>query len=201
MPYSLLVASSYYVFKLVDKYNSLWVIFTCVFGNFITSFIVSRFGVEYLYGYNLRYNLFLYFHSLWVFVIGAMLLKIKFFSKTKLLIHRYVKNEWGRIMALIGLVILRCCFDTSAVHLFYLIAFIALFLSISRWKFVDNCLSVLGKYSMNMWFIHTCICYYLFNDFIYGLKFPIIIYVVVVVLSLFSAVVVTRIAKIFIPSK
>ena len=54
---------------------------------------------------------------------------------------------------------------------------------------------------MNMWFIHTCICYYLFNDFIYGLKFPIIIYVVVVVLSLFSAVVVTRIAKIFIPSK
>ena len=201
LPYSLVIASSYYIFKLIDKYNPLWIIFICVFGFFTTSFIISRFGAEYLYGYNLRYNLFLYFHLLWEFIIGAMLLKTKFFSISKSVICRYIRSERGRVSAIILLVLLRCCFDTSAVHLFYVIAFIALFLSITRWKFVDNCLSTLGKYSMNMWLIHTCICYYLFKDFIYGLKFPIIIYVVVVVLSLFSAVVVTRIAKIFIPSK
>lgn len=52
---------------------------------------------------------------------------------------------------------------------------------------------------MNMWFIHTCICYYLFKDFIYGFKYPIIIYTVVVVLSLLCAIFVTKIANIVVP--
>lgn len=199
LPYSMVVLSSYWVFKLVDRYNPLWVVVGCIFGLFATSFVISRFGVDYLYAYKFRYNIFLYFHLLWEFVIGAMLLKINFFSSAKSKIQKYLTKNIYVIGATILLVIVRCFFDTSAVQLFYVVAFMTLFISISRWKFIDKSLSLLGKYSMNMWFIHTCICYYLFKDFIYGFKYPIIIYTVVVVLSLLCAMFVTRIANIVIP--
>ena len=116
-------------------------------------------------------------------------------KNTEILNKRYIYI----LIALILLIAVRCIFDTSAVHIFYVVTFIALFLSISRWSFIDKSLSFLGTYSMNMWFIHTCICYYLFKDFIYGFKYPIIIYTVVVVLSLIFAIFVTKIANIVIP--
>ena len=199
LPYSLVVLSSYWVFKFVDRFNPILVILGCVLGVFATSFIISRFGSEYLYEYKFRYNLFLYFHLLWEFVIGAMLLKMDFFSKAKIMIRGILPQNISRIFVILLLVAIRCVLDTSAVHLFYAIAFIALFLSISRWEIIDKCLSFLGRYSMNMWFIHTCICYYLFKDFIFGFKYPIIIYVIVVLLSLLSAMFVTKIANLVIP--
>lgn len=199
LPYSLLVLSSYWVFQFVDKYNPLLVVLCCLLGLFATSFVISRFGADYLYSHKLRYNLFLYFHLLWEFVIGAMLLKMDFFGKSKTKIQKYLTKDIYILIALILLIAVRCIFDTSAVHIFYVVTFIALFLSISRWSFIDKSLSFFGTYSMNMWFIHTCICYYLFKDFIYGFKYPIIIYTVVVVLSLIFAIFVTKIANIVIP--
>ena len=199
LPYSLVVLSSYWVFKIVDRFNPKLVILGCIFGVFSTSFIISRFGSEYLYAYKLRYNLFLYFHLLWDFVIGAMLMKNDFFAKAKTIIKDKMPHNISRIIVIFLLVAIRCLFDTSAVHLFYAIAFIALFLSISRWKIIDKCLSFLGRYSMNMWFIHTWICYYLFKPYIFGLKYPIVIFVVVVILSLLSAIIVTKIANKIIP--
>ena len=199
LPYSLVVLSSYWVFKFVDRFNPKLVILGCVLGVFATSFIISRFGSEYLFAYKFRYTLFLYFHLLWDFVIGAMLLKMDFFSKAKIMIRGILPQNISRIFVILLLVAIRCVLDTSAVHLFYAIAFIALFLSISRWEIIDKCLSFLGRYSMNMWFIHTCICYYLFKDFIFGFKYPIIIYVIVVLLSLLSAMFVTKIANLVIP--
>ena len=196
LPYSLVVLSSYWVFKFVDRFNPKLVILGCIFGLFTTSFIVSRFGSEYLFASKLRYNCFLYFHLLWEFVIGAMLLKINFFERAKYKIKKYLPRNMYVIAALLLLVAIRCLFDTSAVHLFYIVAFIALFLSISRHKIIDSTLSVLGKYSMNMWFIHTWFCYYLFADFIYGFKYPIIIFIVLVVLSLLVAIFVSKIANI-----
>ena len=132
LPYSLVVLSSYWVFKIVDRFNPKLVILGCVFGVFATSFVISRFGSEYLYTYKFRYNLFLYFHLLWDFIIGAMLLKTDFFGKAKLKIREKLPQNISRILALVLLIVVRCFFDTSAVHLFYVVAFIALFLSISR---------------------------------------------------------------------
>ena len=199
LPYSLVVLSSYWVFKLVDRFNPLLVILGCIFGLFATSFIISRFGSQYLYSHHLIYNLFLYFHLLWEFVIGAMLLKMDFFRKAKLKIKKYLSRNIDVVCALILLVALRCLFDTSAVHIFYIIAFIALFLSISRWTFLDKCLMILGKNSMNMWFIHTIFCYYLCKDFIYGFRYPIIIFIVTTLLSLGCAIMVNKLSSLVSP--
>lgn len=200
LPYSLVILSSYWVFKFVDRINPLLAICGCFVGLFATSFIISRFGLQYLYTYHLRYNLFLYFHLLWEFVIGAMLLKMDFFRKAKLKIQRYLSKNIYVVCALILLVALRCLFDTSAVQIFYIIAFIALFLSISRWAFVDKCLMILGNNSMNMWFIHTIFCYYLCKDFIYGFRYPIIIFIVTTLLSLACAIIVGKLSR-FVLSK
>ncbi|MBR5332873.1 MAG: acyltransferase family protein [Muribaculaceae bacterium] len=196
LPYSLVVLSSYWVFKFVDRFNSKIIIGCSIFGMFVTSFIISRFGTEYLFAYKFRYNCFLYFHLLWEFVIGAMLLKMNFFERAKSIIKKYLPRNIYVIVALLLLVVIRCLFDTSAVHIIYVVAFIALFLSISRYRIIDSILSVLGKYSMNMWFIHTWFCYYLFADFIYGFKYPLIIFIVLVVLSLVAAMLVSKIANI-----
>ncbi len=45
----------------------------------------------------------------------------------------------------------------------------------------------LGKNSTTLWFIHTFICYYLFHDIIYALKFPLLIFMVLISVSLILA--------------
>ena len=50
-------------------------------------------------------------------------------------------------------------------------------------KYIDRTLYQLGKYSMPMWMTHTFFSVYLFQDYIYGFKYPIIIYIVLVVVS------------------
>lgn len=45
----------------------------------------------------------------------------------------------------------------------------------------------MGGHSTNLWLVHTFFAYYLFHDFIYGLKYPLVMYVVLIVLSLFSS--------------
>lgn len=46
-----------------------------------------------------------------------------------------------------------------------------------------------------MWLVHTFFCYYLFHDWIYGLKYPIVIFVVTVLLSYASGILIDWIAK------
>lgn len=50
-------------------------------------------------------------------------------------------------------------------------------------------LITIGKRSMGMWMIHTWFCYYLFRDEIYGLKYPVVIFLVMVAVTYAAAVV------------
>lgn len=69
----------------------------------------------------------------------------------------------------------------------YAFLFIILFNNLNLNRHLKAFLLVMGKYSMQMWMIHTIICVYLFHDFIYGFRYPIIIYIVLLTLSFFSA--------------
>lgn len=51
-------------------------------------------------------------------------------------------------------------------------------------------LQEMGRRSTSMWFVHSYFCYYLFHDFIYGFKYPIIIFIVLLICSYVSAVVI-----------
>lgn len=58
--------------------------------------------------------------------------------------------------------------------------------------YVESFFMLMGKHSTNIWLVHTFFCYYYFHDFIYGLKYPILIYILTLGLSVISSVVINK---------
>ena len=79
--------------------------------------------------------------------------------------------------------------------------FIAVFLSlavVSICRLTHRKMSALafaGKHSMNMYLVHTFVCSYFFHDFIYGFKYPILIFAVLLMISLQLSIVVELFKK------
>lgn len=61
----------------------------------------------------------------------------------------------------------------------------------NRFRWLDKILIGLGRESTNMWLIHTFFCYYYFHDFIYSFRFPILIYLTLIIVSYVSARIMT----------
>ncbi len=49
---------------------------------------------------------------------------------------------------------------------------------------VQRVLTVLGRYSMPMWLVHTWFAYYLFKDYVYALRYPVLIFLALTLVSL-----------------
>ena len=65
----------------------------------------------------------------------------------------------------------------------FIIIAIYLILHIRLGKHIENVLTELGKYSMPMWFIHGYFTLYLFHDYLCMLKYPLFIYIALVIVS------------------
>lgn len=194
-PYLCLSLTSPFLFKLFDRFLVRYVLLVTFVIYLLTSFIISRYGAEYLYDNLIIYNPFLYFALLFPFSLGAMVAKVDFFGKIKKWFESKCMRNYMPILALLFLIVFRCFFSTSAFHPIYALLFISIFLLIKRPKFIDTIFEHLGAHSMNMWLIHSWFCYYLFSDFIYGFKYPVIIFLVLTVVSYLSSVIVNLIAK------
>lgn len=95
------------------------------------------------------------------------------------------------LTVMLALVVINCVFKYN---FFYTFLMITLFCLIDFPKPLEKFLIALGKQSMNMWMIHSWLCYYLFHDFIYSFRYPIIILVVLTFLSYYIGIVVDKIA-------
>ena len=62
-------------------------------------------------------------------------------------------------------------------------------------QMVKRILGYLGDYSMIVWLSHTFFCYYLFHDVIYGFKYPLVIFMVLMVISLLVGGIIRYLAK------
>ena len=56
-------------------------------------------------------------------------------------------------------------------------------------------LAFIGKHSMNMYLTHTFICSYFFHDFIYGFKYPVLIFIMLFSMSLLLSILVEYVKK------
>lgn len=65
-----------------------------------------------------------------------------------------------------------------------------------RFSWIDKILMELGKRSTSIWLIHTYFCYYLFQNFIYSFKYPIIIITVLMAISWGCAIVIDKLNSI-----
>lgn len=89
-------------------------------------------------------------------------------------------------------VVIACCFKYFYGYAFCVITFLYLM----KIKGVTRrVLEKLGDQSMNMWMIHTWLCYYLFHNFFYGLRYPLLIFAAVTVASYYIGVIINFIAK------
>lgn len=189
-PYIFLSLTSAWLFRFADKFRTRYILIILFILNLSTSFLISRYGDKYLYHNYWIYNPILYLHLMFSFFMGAMAAKHHVFS--------FLSNYNWRLYAwplLILLIALRCLFATSIIHTFYAFAFFFLFLKASRFLFIDNALAFLGKHSMNMWMIHSWFCYYLFHDFIYGFRYPVFIFTVLVIISVVCSMIINVICK------
>ena len=62
-------------------------------------------------------------------------------------------------------------------------SYIFLLLHLSFNGITKQFLMAMGKQSMVMWLTHSFFCYHIFHDFIYGFKYPLVIYIVLIVIS------------------
>lgn len=196
-PYALILLSSSFILKMIDRYNH-WIILLASFIiNINTSYLISRYGEQYLYNDMWIYNPVLFLHLLFPFIFGAVCAKSDFWNTIKKL--RQVNSHiiW---LGLLILIIIRCFTTTSIVQPFFAYIVIICFVSTTRCKLIDSILTKLGANSMNIWMIHTWFCYYLFHDFIYSFKYPIIIFLITLSLSYFTSITVNQISK-FITTK
>jgi peptidoglycan/LPS O-acetylase OafA/YrhL len=101
-----------------------------------------------------------------------------------LLIVGYVRMRWGLISITEGIIVFLICFLSFSVS------------EIKNIKFVKIVLQFLGKYSMNMYLIHSFVFMYIFKDFIYSFKYTVVILIVLIVITLLVAIGIETLKKI-----
>lgn len=89
---------------------------------------------------------------------------------------------------LLGLFVLRVLsfklpYNFYLVHPFFSMAVTLTIVSMNRGKIIDGFLCEIGKKSTSMWLIHGFIYLYFFKDFIYGFKYPLVIFIVLVAIT------------------
>lgn len=193
-PYVLLALSSWKIMHAI--YRMHYVVLFLILGSlYLVSFLLTKMNMDYIYTHRLVYMPILYLNLLFPFGIGAIFAKEDWFGKfekqIKVLKH---ENLW-LILSILFLIFIRILLPVSVFNPVFAFCFLLLFASLKRPKWFNWFLSKMGEQSTNMWLIHTFFCYYLFRDFIYGFKYPIIIYVVLLTVSYLSARLIDMINK------
>lgn len=198
-PYAMVMLTSKWIVKVLDSINPWICLGATFFLSLCTEYVISRYGAQYLYHNQLPYKPILYIQFLFAFTVGAYMAKYKRLLFGKLTTSEGLGNPeglqlrvnglwmWG---ALIALVAFRCCFETRAFHTLYAAAFIFLFVNAPRPKILDSFLMEMGRRSTSMWFVHTYFCYYFFHDWIYGFRYPLLIFFILLACSYSCAIVI-----------
>ena len=125
---------------------------------------------------------------LFPFLIGAIARKHCVFEIiSENITYSKAHYPWIFTILLLALVLFRCLWAGQYFNFAYASIFIILFLQIPLHRYIRAMLLHLGRYSMDMWMIHTWICYYLFHEFIYGLHYPLLMFAVLTILSYVAA--------------
>ncbi len=166
-----------------------WILLISLVMTIAAQYLISRIGVNGMP--RLTYQLVLTAGFMFPFVWGMVLCDVSqngvsspkwqsFFSRSSLLLY---KSNWFIYLFLLLFFIADVVINNSLFHILFAFAVIILFPHIKKGKVAFAFLQEIGRKSMVMWLIHTYFCYYLFHDWIYGLKYPIVIYLVMLIIT------------------
>lgn len=182
LPYAIISLLSYWIINFVYKLNEKKkIIITLLIYSII--FLLARH-----LGYHLPQDAILET----LLIQPVYIVQLTFYFSLGILLFRLLENEpdaFKNIKSINYLIIIIMAFFIKSMIKITIAdgiyAFIIIFCinHLSLPKYIDRTLYQLGRYSMPMWMTHTFFSVYLFQDFIYRFQYPIIIYLVLVVVT------------------
>lgn len=188
-PYALMCLTAYPVFKTQHRVGN--VVAAIASGLLLlgASFVISRYIAPRHANDSVLAHLLTYLQFIFPLVIGGWMHDVaerrglRFLRPNNLLI-------FSLLLLLVGL---RMTITTHAFNAPYAALFILLMLQFRNVSQVlKQLFSFFGKYSLMMWLTHTYFCNYLFRDFIFSFRYPVVIYIVLIALSLAVAMPLTK---------
>lgn len=195
-PYVLLALSSQWVFRLLDRYGIATSATLSGLAFLASGYLISRYHAEFFYLPENRwiYHIALYANTLFAFLLGGIFCKLSDRDFQERIFSRFVTSGYFVWPLILLLFIIECVIKKLAFSPVFVVLFVPLFVHAPLGRGLEKFLSLLGKYSTGMWLVHSYFCYYLFHEFIYGFRYPIVILVVLLLLSFSAAYVVQRIS-------
>ena len=138
-----------------------------------------------------------------VALIGILLAQNDFFERY---IHKYKNSNISRKItsSMINFGVLGICFflrgnieecwDILEALIVVLMCMIVCTL-INRIPILSKIMEFIGKHSMNMFLIHTFIYYFWFREFVYSFRWPVLIVLVLLIITLFISVILELLKK------
>lgn len=198
-PYILLVLTAKWIFPWVKRIKGTIIAGIGYALYLAMAYIISkasRSGDEWLFTNMWAYHPILYFECLCSFLLGAIACK-NYNDIPPAWLIRMTNQGWKIVILLVILIVIRCIINTDACSPIFAFLVIMLLSRIHWVKWLKKELLLFGKHSLGMWLTHSYFCYYLFHDFIYGFKYPLIIYLVTIGCSLCASYVVQTICRMY----
>lgn len=203
LPYVVISFLSPLIFRVMDIIPLKWSLLAAFLVSYGAQFVISRYVATDILTTQVIVFAVVVAGLLFDFVIGAAMAKYAFSQKAE----EGANNRklpmpfvWGTLL-IAALMTLRC-FVRLPWDAFYTFFLVFIFLNMRRIGWIDHVLAELGKKSMVMWMVHTYFSIYLFHDFIYGFKYPIVIYVVLVGVSYLTSTLLMKICSlVHVPNK
>lgn len=187
LPYALISISALYILKIIEKVGMKWVLVGTFLLYLASSYLFSRYG-DFVYSHLAVALVVEYVQFLFSVTLGVILFRSKFVKEP------FIKGVYAYV-ALLLLFAVKIVLSTAAFDPIYSFLVILLVLKLPIPVTMKRVLAYLGGYSMIIWLSHTFFCYYLFHDVIYGFKYPLAIFCVLMIVSLLVGVVICYLAK------
>ena len=192
-PYSIICLLSYYIVHYIYRINTLKRTIITI-SIYAILFSMAKIVINFLPEQIVIYTLLIQFHRLVIllfyFILGILLYRLVNTNytptTTKPIIYKLI---------IIGLFIIKCMFKVTLADGLYAFTLIYCFIHLSINKYIKKILYKLGRHSMVMWMTHTFFCVYLFQDFIYGFKYPLLIFWVLIIICYLTAIPIIWISK------
>lgn len=194
-PYILLLLVSNILLKYVLRWNLLTnFLVSCAV--YIVAYLAISLYKPLLVEYFALFNIFEFLRMVCGFMWGALFAKYDLFAKIKTYIK--LNTLWTNVLMVFILVlafIIRTIILIHAASVFFMVIFACCFYMINKSTNVESFFMLMGKHSTNIWLVHTFFCYYYFHDFIYGLKYPVLIYIVTLGLSFIASLLINKVHR------
>lgn len=191
LPYVILSASSPWLFTVMNRFRSWQTVGFTFLLHLGTSYCISRYGETFLFHNYWIYTPLLVVHLLFNFSVGAMAARTDFFGSCR----RWAAGfRQGRLLMYATAVVLFMVAVVFKYNFFYPLLFTAAIVSARLPRWLMEMLETFGRQSMNMWMIHTWLCYYLFREIFYAPRIPVLILLLLLTTSYLLGLAVDRLA-------